>query len=136
MPWRVDQIQSVFVAVLRVVMQADALRLDRNSALALQIHGIEHLRGHLTLREGAGQLEQTIRQRRFAVVDVCNDAEIPDVLRIHVSFRVARVNAKKRVRLRSPAASFKLSSVPQIHKPSHRQRASRTMTGRYFAMTG
>ena len=136
MPWRVDQIKPVFVAVLRVVVQTDALRLDSDSALALQVHRIEHLRRHLALRERAGQLEQTIRQRRFAVVDVCNDAEIPDVLRIHVSFRVARVTAKMRVRLRSLTASFKLSSVPQIHKPSHRQRAPRSMAGSCLAKTG
>ncbi len=52
---RIDQIQPVLVAISRVVMQPDALRFDGNPALALQIHGIEHLRCHLTLGKRAGQ---------------------------------------------------------------------------------
>jgi hypothetical protein len=35
------------------------------------------------MRERAGQLQQAVGQRRFAVVDVRNDAEIADVLGIH-----------------------------------------------------
>ena len=84
-PRRVDQIQPVLVPVPRVVMQANAFRLDGDAALALQIHGVEHLRGHLALREGAGALEQAVGQRGFPVVDVCDDAEIPNVLGIHGS---------------------------------------------------
>ena len=41
---RVDQVQAIFVAVARGVMQANALGLDGDAALALQVHGIEHLR--------------------------------------------------------------------------------------------
>ena len=80
---RVDQVQAVFVAVARRVVQADAFGLDGDAALALEVHGVEHLRGHFALAERAGQLEQAVGQRGFAVVDVRDDAEIPDELGIH-----------------------------------------------------
>src|ERR1700683_3842208 len=51
---RVDQIQPVLVAISRGVMEADALRFDGDSALALEVHGIAHLRGHFALGERAG----------------------------------------------------------------------------------
>ena len=82
---RVDQVEAVFVAVLRGVMQADALGLDGDAALALEVHGVEHLRGHFALGERAGQFEQAVGQRGFAVVDVRDDAEIAYELGIHGS---------------------------------------------------
>ena len=81
---RVDQVQAVFVAVARGVMQANAFRFDGDAALALQVHRVEHLRAHFALGQRAGQLQQAVGQRGFAVVNVRDDAEIPDVLRIHL----------------------------------------------------
>jgi hypothetical protein len=52
------------------------MALDGNAALALQVHGVEHLLAHLLARERMRVLEETIRQRRLAVVDVGNDAEV------------------------------------------------------------
>ena len=43
MPRRVDQIELVELAILGGVLQAHRVRLDGDSALALQIHGIEDL---------------------------------------------------------------------------------------------
>ena len=83
-PGRINQIQAIFVAIARGVMQANAFRLDRDATLALQVHRIEHLRAHLALRQRPGQLQQAVRQRGFAVVNVRYDAEIADVLGIHV----------------------------------------------------
>ena len=79
----IDQIQAVFVAVARVVVQANTFRLDGDAAFALEVHGIEHLRLHFALRERAGQLQQAVGQRGFAVVNVRDDAEISDVPGIH-----------------------------------------------------
>ena len=39
----VDQVEDVVLAVARMVVQAHGLRLDGDAALALDIHGIEHL---------------------------------------------------------------------------------------------
>ena len=81
---RVDQIQAVAIAVFGVVMQANAFCFDGDAALALKIHGVEHLRGHFALRKAAGHFNQAIGKRGFAVVNVRNDAEISLELRVHV----------------------------------------------------
>lgn len=108
MPWRINQIQPVLVAVSCGVMKANAFRFDRDSALALEVHGVEHLRGHFALRERAGQFEQTIGQRGLAVVDVRDNAEIPDELGIHGSFCAARG--------RFSAISARLSNYRVCHR--------------------
>ena len=77
---RVDQIQYVVIAVARLVFEADGLRLDGNAALALDIHGIEHLLLHFALFQPAGELNQPVGKRRLAVVDMRNDGEVADIL--------------------------------------------------------
>ena len=59
------------------------MRLDGDAALALEVHGVEDLRLHLARLERAGQLEEAVRQRRLAVIDVGDDREITDVARVH-----------------------------------------------------
>ena len=80
MAGRVDEVQLVALAVVRVVEQRDALRLDGDAALALQLHGVEHLRLHLAVGEAAADLDQPVGERGFAVVDVGDDREIADLL--------------------------------------------------------
>ena len=82
-PRRINQVQLVFVAVARGVVQADALGFDRDAAFALEVHRIEHLRAHFALGERARQFEQPVGQGGFPVVDVRDDAEIPNELEIH-----------------------------------------------------
>ncbi len=65
------------------IAHAGVLRENGDAALALQVHGIEHLFMHFALREGAGQFEQAIGKRRFAVVNVRDDAEISYELWVH-----------------------------------------------------
>jgi hypothetical protein len=52
------------------------VRLDRDAALALEVHRIEDLRFHLSSLERAGQLEKSVSEGRLAVIDVGNDREI------------------------------------------------------------
>src|SRR5262245_55115751 len=59
------------------------MRLDGDAALALEIHRVEHLRFHLAGLKRAGDLEKPVGERRFAVIDVRDDGEIPDVGLIH-----------------------------------------------------
>ena len=59
------------------------MRLDRDAALALEVHRVEHLRFHLARLQRAGDLEKAIGQRRLAVVDVRDDREIADVGWVH-----------------------------------------------------
>jgi hypothetical protein len=80
---RIDQVQDVLLATIGRVVQADGVRLDRDAALALEIHRIENLRLHLTRLEGTGELEEAICQRRLAMVDVRDDRKVSDVALIH-----------------------------------------------------
>ena len=77
---RVDQVQLVGLAVaLGVVEHAHRLGLDRDPALALELHRVEQLSAHRAGVDGVGQLEDAVGQRRLAVVDVGDDREVADV---------------------------------------------------------
>ena len=80
MPRRVDQIEVVDATVARRVLQRGRLRLDRDAALALDLHRVEHLRLHLAIAQAPATLNDAIGQRALAVVDVGNDGEISDVI--------------------------------------------------------
>ena len=80
---RVDEVELVGDAVVRLVHHADGVRLDGDAALAFEVHGVEHLGLHFALSQGAGQLQQAVAQGAFAVVDVRDDREIADVLGFH-----------------------------------------------------
>src|SRR5207237_9285981 len=72
-------------SIFGFVVQANAFRFDGDAALALQIHGVEHLFVHLAFGKRSGHFEQTVGQRGFAVVDVRDDAEIAYEFWIHVT---------------------------------------------------
>ena len=79
MAGRVHQVEDIGLAVLRLVFEAHRLGLDGDAALALDIHGIEHLLDHVALGQCAGLLDQPVGQGRFAMVDMGDDGEIADV---------------------------------------------------------
>jgi hypothetical protein len=80
---RVDQMQLVGLAVARRVEHAHRLRLDRDAALALQVHRVQQLRAHLARGNRVRELEDAIGQRRLAVVDVRDDREVAYVRLVH-----------------------------------------------------
>jgi len=82
---RIDQIQAVSIAIFREVVQANAFCLDGDAALALEVHGIEHLLVHFALRKRTGHFEQTVRERGLAMIDVRDDTKIAYELRVHVT---------------------------------------------------
>jgi len=55
------------------------VHFDRDPALALEVHRVEHLVFHLTHRHRPRELEQPVGKRRLAVVDMGDDAEVSDV---------------------------------------------------------
>ena len=79
MAGRVDEIEHVILAVAGAVIEAHGLRFDGNAALALDIHGIEHLVDHFARLERPGELDQAVGKRRFAVVDMGDDGEVADI---------------------------------------------------------
>ena len=78
MPGRVDEVELVALPG-----DADGLGLDRDAALPLELHRVEDLLAHLARRDGLGQLEDAVRERRLAVVDVRDDREVADVALVH-----------------------------------------------------
>ena len=75
---RVHEIEHVGLAVERGVVEPHRLRLDGDAALALDVHGIEHLVVELALGHRATAHQQPIGQRALAVVDMGDDREITD----------------------------------------------------------
>ena len=76
MAGRVDEVEAVDQAVSGRVLHPDCARLDRDPLLALEVHGVEDLAGHLSRVDGVGLLEQAVRQRRLAVIDMSDDREV------------------------------------------------------------
>ena len=79
MPRRIDEIELVGLAVLGLEIEGDALGLDRNPPLTLQIHGVQHLGLHLPVAQAATGLDKPIGKGRLAVIDMGDDGEVADV---------------------------------------------------------
>ena len=75
---RVDQVELVALPA-----HPHRLGLDRDPALALELHRVEQLRPHVARRHGVGQLENAVGERRLAVVDVRDDREVSDPALVH-----------------------------------------------------
>ncbi len=83
-PRRVDQVQNIRLAVIRVIREPDRMGLDRDAALPLEVHRVEDLRLHLARLQSARQLEESVRERALAVVDMGDDGEVADVTLVHL----------------------------------------------------
>ena len=81
MSWRVHQVELIKLAILRTVIEPDGLCLDRDPALFLDLHIVENLSltRHFAVGHAAAKLDEPVRKRRFAVIDMRNDGEISDV---------------------------------------------------------
>ena len=80
----IDEVELVGLAVLGGIVHGDSAGLDGDAALALNVHVVQNLVFHGALVHALGQLQNTVRQGGFAVVNVCNDAEIADIVSCHV----------------------------------------------------
>jgi hypothetical protein len=78
----VHQIEDIVLAVGRLVVQPHGLGLDGDAALALDIHRIEHLVLHFAVGQPARKLDQAVGQGGFAMVDMGDDGEIPDLRQV------------------------------------------------------
>ena len=76
---RIDQVELIRLAVVGIIGDADGIGLDRDAALALDIHRVEQLRLHVALVDGMGELEDAVTDRGLAMVDVRNNREVADV---------------------------------------------------------
>ena len=84
------------VCILRTILILHPHRseLDGNPLLALQIHAIEQLLLHIPLSNGARQLHHTVGQGTLAVVDMGDDAEIPNQRLAHFLLPAAVLRAR------------------------------------------
>jgi hypothetical protein len=80
---RVDQVELELLAGRRRIRHAHSVELDRDSAFALQVHVVEDLRFHFPLLERASRFDQPVGQSRLAVIDMCDNAEIADMIELH-----------------------------------------------------
>ena len=119
---RVDQVEHVVLAVARAVVEPHGLRLDGDAALALDVHGVEHLLHHLALGEPAGGLDQPVGQRRLAVVDMGDDGEVADVVdgRVHGA----------RISTRVGKAASSQHACRSVERPRETRRCSRVRESR------
>ena len=76
---RIHQIENIGFAVAGLVFQPYGLGLNGDAALAFDLHAVQNLLGHLAFGQTAGLLDQSIRQRGFAVVDMGHDGKIADM---------------------------------------------------------
>ena len=76
---RIDQVELIRLAVVGIIGDANGIGLDRDAALALDIHRVEQLRLHVALVDGMGELEDAVTDRGLAMVDVRNNREVADV---------------------------------------------------------
>ncbi len=76
-PRGVDHVKHVLVP-----RHAYGLALDRDAALALDIHPVQVLIAHPPRIHHAGQLQHPVGQGRLPVVDVGDDAEVADPRRV------------------------------------------------------
>ena len=80
MAGRVDQVELVRLPVFGGVGQGDGIRLDRDPTLPLEVHGVEDLVAEVAVFHPAAALDEAVGERRLAVVDVGDDAEVADVV--------------------------------------------------------
>ena len=114
MPRRIDEVELKLLAVRMLIHERHALRLDGYPAFTLQVHGVEHLLGHLTISQTATALNKAICQRRLAVIDVGNDGKVSNVL----SVRHCWIGRLKRARVYtgvrdSPTSNLLKKSIPR-----------------------
>ena len=91
----INEVELIGFAVIGLVAHRHGAGLDRNAALLLNVHIVQHLIGHGALVNAVGQLQHTVGQGGFAVVDVGNNAEVADVFAGHQvsskSFQISQI---------------------------------------------
>lgn len=75
----IDKIEFVYFAVFGFVWEMNALSFNGNSPFAFQIHAVENLLGHFSIRETATQLDKSVGNRGFTVIDMGDNGKISNV---------------------------------------------------------
>ena len=75
----IDQVEDILFPIVGAVGEGNGLALDGDAPLPLDVHVVQDLVLEIAIVHHAGVLDQAVRQRRFAMVDVGDNAEVADV---------------------------------------------------------
>ena len=78
MPRSVYKVEHITFSVGMGIKHAYGGGFYRDAALALDVHGVQKLLFHVAARNGVRKLHQPVRKGGFAVINMRNDAKIPD----------------------------------------------------------
>ena len=78
---RVNQIETIFYSVLDM-FHLDGVTFYRDPAFFLKFHIIKYLRLHIAPTDGLSNLQKTVGERALPMVDVGNNAKVPDVIHV------------------------------------------------------
>jgi len=98
----INEIELIGDAVVGLVHHANGVGLDGDAALAFKVHVVKDLSLHLAAGDGAGEFQETVAQRRLAVVDVGDDREVTKETCFHAGVGEGRIRALLRVRRSGP----------------------------------
>ena len=65
---------------IHLIVHLNGMALDRYTSLSFQVHIVQDLILQIFAGDGVGIFEQPIGQGTLAVVDMCNNAEVADIL--------------------------------------------------------
>jgi hypothetical protein len=74
----VDQIKYI-VLIIKTIIHLNGMALDGDAPFPFQIHIVQGLRLQVPVSNSSCNLQEPIRQGAFAVINVRDDAEIPDM---------------------------------------------------------
>ena len=90
MPRGVDEIQPVFMLIVRSIFERNTLGLNRDPPLPFELHRIENLLRHFTAIQAPAFLDQSVSQRRLPMVDVGDDREVANVFLVATGHKKGR----------------------------------------------
>lgn len=109
MSGRINQVECIGSPIPRSVVHLHSVELDRNATLLFKWVVVENLLGnHLACTDTPGPLQQPIGEGRFAVVNMCDDAEVAYM--IHQCSKRA-IAIKKAAKLLWKKTAFRLMLV-------------------------
>ncbi len=78
----VDQVQNIIFPIVRFIVNPNCVGLNRNPALAFDVHAVEHLLLHVTILHCARLLNEAVSKGGFPVVNMRHDREITDFAQV------------------------------------------------------
>ena len=78
----INQIQNILLPVTMIIINLNGMALDGDAFFSFQVHIVQHLVHHISFADGVGNLQKPVSQGGFAVVNMCDDAKVTDVLQL------------------------------------------------------